>query len=190
MTQPDGHAAYDSGEDISGIGVALAMALIGVIIAISPSYLGFAWSSVEFDAVLSLAISLWFWSMMGFLQELSEIKKFMSGINEQGWESLLISFVFLVPAGAFYAGVRLLETWLWVELSMKLASIALAVLGALFVAAALDFFFVQPRLKNLPKSRARINPRSGLGSVATAVTWMLANAANALVIIGQLSSGG
>lgn len=73
---------------------------------------------------------------------------------------------------------------------MKLVSIALAVLGALFVAAALDFFFVQPRLKNLPKSRARINPRSGLGSVATAVTWMLANAANALVILNQLFAGG
>ncbi len=183
--------AYDFGDEISGIGVALAMGLGGVVLAISPSYLGFEWASIYFDVVLSLAISLWFWSTMGFLLELGEIKKFMSGMNEQGWEYLLASCAFLVPAGALYAVVRLVEILPLIEVPIKLASTTLAVIGTFFVAAALDFFFIQPRLKNIPKARSGVvNPRSGLGSVATAITWLLANAANALVIVGQLFPGG
>lgn len=78
MSGQGGQHTNDPGDNISGIGVVLAMALVGVVIAASPSYLGFEWASIGFDAVLSLAISLWFWSMMGLLVELGEIKKFMS----------------------------------------------------------------------------------------------------------------
>lgn len=195
--QQSGRVAYDLGENISGIGVALAMALIGTVIALSPSYVGLAWASVPFDLVLSLAVSFWFWSFMGFAVELSEIRKFVSGINEEGWENFLYASLFLVPAGAFYAGVRLFEFSVWIEMPVKLASIFLCLPGALMLAASLDFFFVQPQLKRLTQSRSdrrgrREGPRErnpALGSVATVITWMLANAANLLVILDQLFPG-
>jgi hypothetical protein len=175
----------------------LAMALVGIVIALAPGYVGLAWASVPFDLVLSLAISFWFWSFMGFVVELSELRRFVSGINEQGWENLLYSFFFLVPASACYAAVRMFEFPNWVELLSKLAAIALCLPGALMFAASLDFFFVQPRLRRLTESRADRRSRrvgqddihSALGSVATAVTWMLANAANFLVILDQLFPG-
>ncbi len=167
------------------------MALIGTVFALSPGYVGLPWASVPFDLVLSLAISFWFWSLMGFIVELGEIRKFVSGINEQGWENLLYSSVFLVPAGVLFAVARFFEFPVWVELPAKLASVALCLPGALMLAASLDFFFVQPRLKNLtrPKRKSQGERYSALGSVATAITWMLANAANLLVILDQLFPG-
>lgn len=194
--QQSGKIVYDLGQDsISGLGVALMMALTGLVIALSPNYLDLPTASITSDLVISLAISLWFWGVIGFFFELSELKKFISGLNEKGWENILISTLFLAPAGAFYWGVHVLEFPIWITLPLKLLSIALGIIGVLFVAAALDAFFIKPRLKALtqakPKGLGKENQRpaerrSALGSLATATTWMLANAANLLVIIEQL----
>jgi hypothetical protein len=174
--------------DISDLGVVLAMTLIGVIVALSPGYFGLPPASVPSDLVLSLAGSLWLWSTVGLFVYLSEIRKFVSGFNEEGWENLLIAVVFLAPAAALYGGAQILELSAWIELACKLLSVVLAILSALFVAATLDSFFIKPRLRNLvhPKPKSRATRGSQLGGVATATAWLLTNIANLLVILDQL----
>lgn len=195
--QQGAQVAYDvGGQSLSGLGVALVMALIATVIAVAPGYVGLSPASVPSDLVLSLAISLWFLGATGLLIELGELRKFVSGLNEEGWENLLVAALFLVPAGAFYLGIGLVEIQAWVELPLKLVSIVLAILGAMFVGATLDSFFIKPKLREItrPKPGSKggsrgADWRSALGSVATAIAWMLANSANLLVILDQLLPG-
>jgi hypothetical protein len=187
--QQNAEFVYNLGRgDISDLGVVLFLTLIGVVVALSPGYLGLPPASIPSDLVLSLAGSLWIWSTVGLFVYLGEIRKFISGFNEEGWENLLIAVVFLAPAAALYGGVQILELPAWIELVCKLISIVLAVLGAMFVAATLDSFFIKPRLRNLvqPKPKGRAGRGSQLGGVATAIAWVLSNIANLLVILDQL----
>lgn len=140
--QQRGQAAYDIGETPTGLGVALGMALIGIVIALSPSYLEMTPASIFADAILSIAIAFWFWSTAGFIIELSDLRKFMSGINEEGWENLLDAFLLLIPAGTVYVALRIFEWLTWVELPLKSLSLLLFILGVVFLAVALDSFFI------------------------------------------------
>ncbi len=170
----------------------LLLTLIGVLIAFSPGYLGLAPASLISDLLMSLAVSLWFWSTVGLLVEFGELKKFFSGLNEEGWERFFIAVVFVAPAAALYGGVAVLELPWWIETACKLLSLVLAVPGAMFVAATLDSFFIKPRLWDLVKppkgGRGKTERGSLLGSIATTIAWVLSNTSALLLILDRLAS--
>jgi hypothetical protein len=168
------------------------MGMLGLAIALTPSILGLPPASFWSDLCLAVAGSLLIWSLLGLWVEFDEIKKYRSGIEQEGWENLLIAAVLLAPAAVFFAGVRILEAPAWIEVALLAVTVPLFLLGMMFVAAALDSLFIKPRLKKLKPgggpSKAERN--SLLGGVATAAAWMLSNAASLLAILERLSATG
>lgn len=164
------------------------MGLLGTVLALSPRYLELEPGSILSDAVLSVSIAFLFWSFMGFVLELSELKRFISGFNSEGWENLTISLLVLTPAVTLYAGVQVFSLSGWLELTLKLMSIVFLLFGSIFVAVALDYFFVLPRLgrRNPRSSSNKVKTGPALGSLAIALTWLSTNVVNALIILDQL----
>lgn len=123
--------------------------------------------------------------------ELDEIKRYRSGIEQEGWNDLIIAAALLAPAGAFFAGVQVLEAPAWIEIPLRVVAVPMFILGLMFVASALDSLFIKPRLKRLGKpqpSQSKAERNSMLGGVATATTWGLTNAASLLAILERLSA--
>lgn len=176
--------------EISGIGVALALALCGLVIALSTGLFELSAGSVLSDAVLSFAIAFWFWGLSGLILEFGEIKKFATGFNQEGWENFLISAVFVVPAIALLFGVWFFELPMWIDLPFKLVTAALGLVGALCVAATMDAFFIKPRISGRLKGQRTgsntAKDRAVLGSIGAFITWLLANVVNLLVIVDRL----
>lgn len=168
------------------------LTLIGVVIALAPAYLRLAPASLLSDLLLSFAGSFWIWSFIGFIVEFGELKKFLSGLDEEGWENFFIAVVFLAPVAGLFGGIAVLELPWWVEIACKLVSLALALVGALFVAATLDSFFIKPRLKDLANTRqvrrSKAERGSLLGGIATAIAWVLSNTSALLLIIERLTA--
>ncbi len=162
------------------------MGLLGTVLALSPRYLELESGSILSDAVLSVSIAFLFWSFMGFALELSELKRFISGFNSEGWENLTIALLVLIPAIALYAGVQVFSLSGWLELILKLVSIVLLLFGSIFIAVALDYFFVLPRLGHRNPKSNKVKTGQALGSIATAITWLSTNVVNALIILDQL----
>jgi len=89
------------GGRLSGIAVAFAIALGGVIFSLAPISLKLAPVSYSADALLSLAISCWFWGFVGLIREINQIKSLV-GINREGWRSLAITVFFATPVVGIY----------------------------------------------------------------------------------------
>lgn len=167
------------------------MGMCGLAIALIPTIIGLPPASFWSDLCLAVAGSLLIWSMLGLWVEFDEIKKYLSGIEQDGWENLLIAAVILAPAGVFFGGARILEAPAWIEVTLQAVSLPLFILGVMFVAAALDSLFIKPRLKKLgkkPTGQSKAERNSLIGGVATAATWMLSNAASLLAILERLSA--
>lgn len=182
---------YAASGEISGIGVALALALVGVVLAWSTWIFELASESIASDAVLSFAIAFWFWGLLGLIIEFGEVRKFASGFNQEGWENLLITSAFLIPAGALLCGAWFSDLPVWLDLSFKFLAVVLGTVGALCVAATVDAFFIKPRINGqLKGQRAGSAPRDRavLGSIGAFITWLLANTVNLLLIIDRLFS--
>lgn len=186
----EGETIYAANGEISGIGVALALALVGLVIALSTGLFELSAGSVLSDAVLSFAIAFWFWGLSGLILEFGEIKKFAAGFNQEGWENLLISAVFVVPAVALLVGVWFFELPIWIDLPFKFVTVALGLVGTLCVAATVDAFFIKPRINGQLKGQRTGNnaakDRAVLGSIGAFITWLLANVVNLLVIVDRL----
>lgn len=133
--------------------MALALALAGLVVALSTWLFELSPGSVLSDSVLSFAIAFWFWGLSGLILEFGEIKKFAAGFNQEGWENLLISAVFVVPAVALLFGVWFFELPVWIDLSFKFVTAALGLVGALCVAATVDAFFIKPRINGQLKGQ-------------------------------------
>jgi hypothetical protein len=184
-------AVYKVGPGLTGIGVVVQMGMVGLSLALTPIILALPPASVWSDLFLALAGSLFIWSMLGLWVEFDEIKKYRSGIEQEGWDDLIIAAVLLAPAGAFFAGVQLLEAPAWIEIPLRVLAVPLFILGLMFVASALDALFIKPRLKRLgkkPTGQSKTERNSLLGGIAAATTWALTNAASLLAIIERLSS--
>lgn len=184
---------YKVGSGLSGPGVVVQMGMVGLALALTPVLLALPPASFWSDVCLALAGSLWIWSLLGLWVEFDEIKKYRSGIEQEGWDDLLIAAVLLAPAGAFFGGVQVLDAPAWVELLLRLLSVPLFLLGLMFVASALDSLFIKPRLRRLGKkqaSQSKAERNSLIGGIATATTWGLTNAASLLAILERLSASG
>lgn len=167
------------------------MGMVGLAIALTPIILALPPASFWSDVCLALAGSLWIWSMLGLWVEFDEIKKYRSGIEQEGWDDLLVAVVLLAPAGAFFGGVQILEAPAWIEISLRVVAVPLFILGLMFVASALDSLFIKPRLKRLGKTQggqSKAERNSLIGGLATATTWGLTNAASLLAILERLSA--
>ncbi len=184
-------AVYKVGPGLSDLGVVVQMGMVGLAIALTPIILALPPASFWSDLCLALAGSLFIWSMLGLWVFFDEIKKYRSGIEQVGWDDLIIAVVLLAPAGAFFAGAQILEAPAWIEIPLRVVAVPLFILGLMFVASALDSLFIKPRLKKLGKpqpSRSKAERNSLLGAVATATTWALTNAASFLAILERLSA--
>jgi hypothetical protein len=167
------------------------MGMVGFAIAVTPTLLELPPASIWSDICLAAAGSLLIWSLVGLWVEFDEIKTYRSGIEQEGWENLIIAAVLLAPAGAFFGGTRILEAPAWIEVTLQAVSLPLFILGVMFVAAALDSLFIKPRLKSLgkrPGGQSKAERNSLIGGVATATTWGLTNAASLLAILERLSA--
>ncbi len=191
-----GETVYENGPGVSGPGIVVMLSTVGISIALTPTILGLPLASRLSDLCLAIAGALWIWSMVGLYFEFDEIKKFLSGIEQEGWEFLFVAVVLLTPAGVFLGGTQVLTAPAWVEIPLRVLAVPLFVVGAAFIAAALDALFLKPRLAKLKKSNSGRGQQSKaernalIGGVATAITWILANAASLLVILERLSSNG
>jgi len=184
-------AVYEVGPGLTGLGVVVMRGMTGLAVALTPGILAFPPASLASDLCLALAGALLIWSVLGLLVELDEIKKYGSGIEQEGWGDLIIAAALLAPAGAFFAGVQILAAPAWIEVPLRVVAVPLFILGLMFVASALDSLFIKPRLKRLgkgPKSQSKGERNSLLGGVATAITWGLTNAASLLAILERLSA--
>lgn len=191
-----GKAVYETGPGVSGPGMVVMLSTVGISIALTPTILGLPPASILSDLCLAIAGALWIWSMVGLYFEFDEIKKFLSGIEQECWEYLFIAVVLLTPAGVFLGGTQVLTAPAWVEIPLRVLAVPLFVVGASFVAAALDALFLKPRIAKLTKGRSGRGQQSKaernalIGGVATATTWVLANASSLLVILERLSATG
>lgn len=167
------------------------MGVVGLTFALTPIILALRPTSFWSDFFLALAGSLLIWSMLGLWIEFDEIKKYRSGIEQEGWDDLIIAAALLAPAGAIFGGVQVLGAPAWVEIPLRVATVPLFILGLMFVASALDSLFIKPRLKGLGKkqvSQSKAERNSLIGGVATATTWGLTNTASLLAILEQLTA--
>lgn len=171
------------------------MALAGAVFAVAPSFLGIDSASLLSDFLISVALALLFWAVVGFASELGE---FSRAFEQEGWENLLITTVLAILPAIPFALMVILQATGWLEAVLKVLALALCLPLTLGVAATLDSFFIKPRLRpapsrserrsgNAPQSRS--TPGAIIGGVAALVAWILANLANLLVVLDQLFSG-
>ena len=168
------------------------MGMTGLAIALTPIILALRPASFGSDLCLALAGSLLIWSMLGLWVFFDEIKKYRSGIEQEGWDDLIIAAALLAPAGVLFVGAQVLGAPAWIEVPLRVAAVPLFILGFMFVASALDSLFIKPRIKRLGKKhqggQSKAERNSLLGGVATATTWGLTNAASLLAILERLST--
>lgn len=182
--------------DISSFGVVLAIALSGTVFGVAPSFLGLPPASVASDLLISVALALLFWAVVGFAVEIGE---FGRAFEQEGWEDLLVTAALTIPPAVPFALAGVLDAAGWIEASLKSLALALCLPLALGVAATVDSFFIKPRLRPAPSraerraqgaQQTRPAPGAVVGGIAALVAWVLSNLANLLVVLDQLFSGG
>lgn len=180
--------------DISSFGIVLAIAFIGAVFAFSPTFLELSSASIGSDLLISVALALLLWAVVGFF---SEIEEYGDIFQNEGWSNLLITAMLTLPPAIPFALVVVLDSAWWLETSLKVATLLLCLPLALSAAATVDSFFIKPRLR-LSKSRSerrgdrtqRKQPTSAIvGGMAAVITWVLSNMVNLLVVLDQLFSG-
>lgn len=174
----------------------LAIALAGTVFAFAPSYLHLPPASVSSDLLISVALALLFWAIVGFA---SEIGEFGRAFEQEGWDNLLITAVLAILPALPFALVVAIDAPGWLESVLRILALALCLPLALGVAATLDSFFIKPRLRPAPSrserrsggaSQSRSAPGAVIGGIAALVAWALSNLANLLVVLDQLFSNG
>ncbi len=184
------------GSSLSGFAVVLAIALGGVIFAIAPRSLGLAPASIASDLLLSFAISLWFFGLVGLLIEVGELKALLV-INQAGWRNFSITAILAAPIVAIYLGLRIFELPTLLETIFTGIALVLCFPVALGIAASLDEFYIKPRLGRIRSRAAKRRREQGseqdrsdeiLGSIVAVATWLLATVANLIAILDQLLS--
>lgn len=172
---------------ISGLGVALSLALLGLFIAFMPAFFGLATASILSDLIISFAIALLLISTGGTLTEFAEIKSLVNVGSAEGWLTLLFALLLLSPAAVLLLGITLLEFPAWFEFTLKLLTALLGVLGVLSLAIAFDDLFIRPKLEQIATrpGKSRTNPLP-IGSIVSFVTWMASNTAGFLAILQRL----
>jgi hypothetical protein len=171
------------------------MALAGAVFAVAPSFLGVPSASLLSDFLISVALALLLWAVVGFASELGEFRR---AFDQEGWENLLITTVLAVLPAIPFALTVILQAPGWLESALKVLGLTLCLPLALGVAATLDSFFIKPRLRPGPSRskrrsgsapQSRSTPGAIIGGIAALVAWILANVANLLVVLDQLFSG-
>ncbi len=175
----------DSG--LSGLGVAFILACMGLFIILMPAFFELASSSILSDLIISLAISLLIWSLVGTAFEVGDIKSFLSVASTEGWLALLLASLLLAPTAVLFFGVTFLEMPIWVSLVLKLLILILGLIGVVSLAGALDLLFIKPKLIQVTQSsNKRATQPLPVGTIVSAAIWMISNATTLLAVVQRL----
>lgn len=177
---------YNSG--LSGLGVALILACTGLFIILMPSFFGLDSDSIVSDVIVSFAIALLLWSVVGTVLEIGEIKSFLAVANTEGWLALLFASLLLAPTAVLIFGVTISEMTGWISLVLKFLALILGLVGVVSLAGALDSLFIKPKLiQATQSSNKRISQPLPVGTIVSVTIWTISNATTFLAVVQRLS---